>query len=108
MTKGLHRGYIIFLLLFASELLWTEANRFDYSREYSEYVEEIDKNDQYASNEDVELIGTGNVNHGSIDYDDVHTDIFQNAPPQVHCIHRDRGRICDCGFRNEVSPDESK
>ncbi|XP_059618654.1 uncharacterized protein LOC132263092 isoform X2 [Phlebotomus argentipes] len=101
MTKGLQRGYIIFLLLFASELLVTSAHNVDYSREYSEYVEKINEND-YISNEDVELIGPQAVNHGSIDdNDDQETDIFQSAPPQVHCIHRDRGRICDCGFRNE-------
>ncbi|XP_055684668.1 uncharacterized protein LOC129790875 [Lutzomyia longipalpis] len=94
------RGYFIFLLLFASECLMVHGS--DYSHEY---IEDVDKNagDQFVSNEDVELLRPERVNHEpNEDYDREDTDtIFQNTPPQVHCIHRDQGRICDCGFRNE-------
>uniref|UniRef100_A0A6B2E6H8 Putative conserved secreted protein n=1 Tax=Phlebotomus kandelakii TaxID=1109342 RepID=A0A6B2E6H8_9DIPT len=100
------KGYILFLLLFASVYSTTKAHKIDYSREYSEYVEKIDESaNDYVSNEDVELIRPQKVNHGSISRNDENdnqdTDMVQNPPSQVHCIHRDRGRVCDCGFQNE-------
>uniref|UniRef100_A0A1L8D9T1 Uncharacterized protein n=2 Tax=Nyssomyia neivai TaxID=330878 RepID=A0A1L8D9T1_9DIPT len=98
MLRGIDRGHFIFLLLFANGLFVVQANDYDY-----EYIDDKSAGDQIVSNEDVELLRPQRVNHDTInEYDHHDTDtIFQNAPPQVHCIHRDRGRLCDCGFRNE-------
>ncbi|GAB0089307.1 uncharacterized protein DMENIID0001_038260 [Sergentomyia squamirostris] len=101
MTKGINGGHcVLLILLCANGLSVLEANG-DY-KDYSEYAEEIDKNvDDYVNNDEIELLTPHKVNHQHGSMAEEEPGIFQAAPPQVHCEHRDRGRICDCGFSNE-------